>query len=191
MNLTRYLVAFVFSLALIILALVLFFSNNQRTSPAQLQDQITRFSAFAKTDAVATLDIDGPIVSPSEHNEVKISVSSIEINLEVMEGYDNGVIVNQTFPNTQNSFEAFLRALYVNGFDSAPKKDSLTSPIGLCSQGDTYTFGLTRDSTVLVNSWITNCYNDIFTYNGNLQNTLILFQKQIPNYSQYVNNLNL
>lgn len=191
MNLTRYLVGFIFSLALIILALVLFFSNNPKTNPAQLQQQITRFSSYAKTDAEATLDINGPIVSPSNHNEVKISVSSSEINLQVIQGYDDSVTVNQTFPNSQNSFEAFLRALYINGFDATPKKNSLTSPLGLCSLGDTYTFGLNRNSNNIVNSWITNCYSDISTYTGNFQNTLNLFQKQVPNYNQYTNNLNI
>ena len=190
MNLTRYLVAFVFSLALIILALVLFFSNNPKTNPAQLQQEISRFSAYSKTNAVATLDINGPIVSPSNHNEAKISVSSTEINLQVMQGYDDSVIVNQTFPNSQNSFDAFLRALYINGFDSAPKTNSLSSPIGLCSLGDTYVFRFNRDNTKIVNAWITNCYGDVYTYRGNFQNTLSLFQKQVPNYFQYINNLN-
>ena len=190
MNLTRYLALLFFGLVIVVLIVVLFFSNNSSQSNAQLNQKLNNFAAYSNTDSVASVDINGPINGQSIHNEAKISVSSSEVNLQVYQGYDGSVIKNETFPNSQNSYAAFLRALYINGFDSTPKTNSVTSPVGICSSGDTYSFSLTLGSTNIVNAWQTNCLNDIYTYNGKLQYTLSLFEQQVPNYNSYIANLN-
>ena len=191
MNLTRYLALLFFGLVIVVLIVVLFFSNNSSQSTAQLNQKLNNFAAYSNTSAVASVEINGPISAPSTHNEVKISVSAAEVNFQVYQGYDGSVINNVTLPNSQNSYGAFLRSLYMNGFDSTPKTNSVTSPVGICSSGDTYSFTLSLGTANIVNAWQTNCSNDIYTYNGILQNTLSLFEQQVPDYSNYISNLNL
>lgn len=190
MSYTRSLLVFIFSLFLIIIALVLFFSSNSKTN-SQYNNDLNKFANYSLTSATATLDINGPITAQSTHNEVKIIVSNLDVNLQVLKGYDGEIILNQVFSNSQNSYNAFLRSIYLNGFTLKTNKNIVKNSIGLCATGDVYNLELLLNSSYIVNSWETNCGGSNDNFAGNLTEIIDLFESQVPNYNSYTNNLNI
>ncbi len=188
---TRYLLGFIFALILIILVVILLLTGVNKSGISYGQ-QINKFAKYSTSSAESELIINGPIVASTKHNEVIIRVSKFDVNLIAISGYNNNIIINKTYLNSQNSYNAFLRALAINGFNlSNSSATTLTSPVGLCSGGDTYEFKMKLYSKNIVNSWQTNCYNVAHTFNGNFNATVSLFQAQVPNYYSDVSNLNL
>ncbi len=188
---TRYLLGFIVALILIVIVVGLIFTGFNKSN-INFGHEVNKFANYSTTSAVTSLDINGPIIASQSHNEVIISVSNLDVNLQVLQGYDGKVINNQMFSNSQNSYNAFLRSLIIAGFNSSnPSASSLTNPVGLCSNGNTYTFKMNLGQKNIVNSWQTNCYNAPHTFNGDLNATVNLFIAQVPNYSSYVSNLNL
>ncbi len=190
MSYTRSLLVLLFTLALVIVTIVLFFSNNS-TNKSQYNTKLNNFANYSNTSALATLDINGPITSQSTHNEVKIIVSNLDVNLQIIKGYDNDIVINQVFPNSQRSYDAFLRSIYLNGFTLKTNKNTVNNPVGLCATGDLYNFYFIFNSNNIVNTWQSSCNGSNSNFGGNLSVILSLFQSQVPSYNNYTNNLNL
>lgn len=188
-------IGFFIAIILIIVAVFLIFSNKNlfNSQPStSLGQQVNKIANYASTSAVASLTIDGPIVANKNFNQVVIDVSSDYVELKIVNGYNGHIIKKYLYSNNQNAYKAFLTSLALNGFElKVNNSKGLSGPIGVCSDGDSYIFQLIRNSDKIINSWTTNCYSQPYTFAGNVNAVINLFQSQIPNYNQKVQNLNL
>ncbi|HVW22875.1 MAG TPA: hypothetical protein VHB51_00050 [Candidatus Saccharimonadales bacterium] len=146
--------------------------------------------SYANTDAKARLTIDAPIKDPAEHQQIQITVDRDTISLELLKGYDGEVTNVQSFPNSQNSFDVFLHSLSVANFTHGNTDKSLKDERGYCPLGDRYIFELLQDGSSIERFWATSCGSPK-TYYGNVNLTLLLFENQVPNYSDLTQNVNL
>jgi hypothetical protein len=191
----KHLLGFFVAIVLVIVAVFLIFSNKDLFSSKPsitLGQQVQKIASYSNTSAVASLTIDGPIVANQNFNEVVIQISANYTELQIINGYNNHIVSKKVYANNQNAYRAFLKSLALNNFQvKVNNSQGLSSPIGVCPNGDSYIFKLVRDSKNIVDSWQTNCNTSNYTFGGNVNNVIGLFQSQIPNYDQDVQNLNL
>ncbi len=190
----KHLIGFFIAIVLMIFAAFLIFSNKSLFGgkTISLGQQVDKFASYSNTGAVASLTIDGPIVANQNFNQVIVKVSSSSSKIYIINGFNNAVVKEQVFSNNPNAFNAFLKSLALSGFEiKNNNSNGLKGPIGVCPNSDSYVFKFIDGNKTIVNSWQTNCLNQPYTFGGNLNEVLNLFESQIPSYSQDVNNLNL
>jgi len=184
----RYFIGFLITIGLIILLIVLLFGgggNNVPKTPAHQP-----LVSYANTDAETRLTIDGPINAQQSHDQVQITVGRGQITYDQIKGYDGHVVNQQTYSNTENAYNNFLHALVVAGFTHGNTSTTLKDELGYCPLGNRYIFELFEGSNYIERYWSTNCGNPK-TYLGSTPLTLTLFQNQVPNYADLVQNLSL
>jgi hypothetical protein len=177
----RYLVAMIVSLGLIILLIVLLVGGGSKKStlfPTKL------LPAYANSNAVVRLTIDGPIVANQNHNYLQVTVGQNAVTYNLFQGYNNNVIVSKIYNNNLNSYRAFLYALYYAGFSEGNNNPKLSNSTGYCSIGDVFTFELIQNNHDIQKYWATNCSSTPKTFNGQLSSVVDLFKAQVPNYYQ-------
>lgn len=182
----RYFIGFIITILLLVLLIILLvsgFGTQRKAIPTR------SLPSYASTDSMAQATIAGRITSQQTHNVIIVSVTRDEVVYEQQVGYDGEVVKRQTYPNTQNSYDAFLRALAVAGFNKGNSNKNLQNSQGICPLGQRYNFDLTENSKDVFNFWSTSCGTR--TYGGNTGMTLTLFQAQVPNYSTLVQNVQL
>jgi len=198
----RYFIGFLVTIGLIILLVVLLFSGggdnngngsqNGGNQPAtgSKPKTVDDLAAYASSDAVARLTIDGPIVADQNHQAVRITVGQDDTTYEQISGYQGSVVKQQSFVNNQNAYSNFLYALGRAGFLKGDDSKTLANEKGYCSTGNRYVFELIEDGNDIQRYWATNCGNPK-TYKGNLNLTLTLFRAQVPGYNDLAQDLNL
>jgi hypothetical protein len=182
----RYFIGFMVTLGLVILLIILLFTGGKSGTPKTRKP----LYSYANSDAVAQVTIDGPINADQEHQQVQITVGRDEVTFEQLQGYDGSVVNLQTFTNTENAFEVFLRALSVSGFRDGNNSTALSDEQGYCPLGDRYIFEFTQNDSTIERYWTTSCGSPK-TYLGDFSLTLTLFQNQVPNYDQLTQNVGL
>ena len=153
-----------------------FSSNTSTTNPS------TKLSleSYASSNVVATVYIDGPVVANQDHNAVRITVDRNQSAIEVIKGYDDQVVAQQVFPNSQASYLEFLSALNRANFTKGKSDPALQDDKGACPFGNRYIYTLTDGSKEILHYWTTSCSGGGGTYSGNASLTRELFIRQIP-----------
>ena len=185
---TRYFISLFVALGLVILVLVLIFGGGKSKQISPLPAPLPN---FANSGTVVSLTNGGPITALQNHNSVVISVTQNSTTFNLIQGYDNNVISSRLFPNTPNSYNSFLYALYYAGFTKGDNALNLKTEVGFCPTGNRYVFEIDQDGKVLQRYWDTNCLATPKTFNGNSALTIRLFQVQIPGYNTLVSGANL
>lgn len=180
----RYVLGFLVAIGLIVLILVLLFSGPSK--PTKVPKPLTSYVS----NGVVEMDIYGPIVAPQNHNELNISIDQYSATYNLLQGYDGNVISTKIYPNSANSFKAFLAALNFSGFNSGSKNSNISS-LGYCSDGDVYTFKLMNNGSTVFSYWQTDCSGTPKTFEGSLNQTINLFELQIPDYGTLTSGANL
>jgi hypothetical protein len=183
----RYFLAF---LVMLVLILSLFFLLFHGSSKPKIPLTTRTLSSYAPTDAEAIMTIDGPINADQNHQAIRITVSRDDVMFEQIQGYQNSVVNLQNFANNQNAYVNFLLALAHAGFTKGNADPSVSDERGFCALGDRYVFELRQDNKDLERYWATSCGNPK-TYKGVLNLTLLLFQAQVPQYTDLTRNARL
>lgn len=200
----RYFVGFLISLGLIIvLVLTLFRGGNeqaqtQKTDQAQTQQQEEQqtekpqnnnLSKYAFTNSETIMILAGPIVASDNYREVRVIVRPDNVTFQVVKGYDNQVIDQRSFANNQASYENFLNALQSVGFNQTTEQ-GLNGAAGSCPLRQRYIFILNENNTPARQFWSSNCVG-VGNYKGRLNQTIDLFQAQVPNYNDLTEDVDL
>lgn len=175
---------FAVAIALIVLILVIIIKSitGGPTKPS------VNLNSYANTNAVAELLIDGPVSADQTHQQIDIQVSNTNTYFAILNGYQGQVATSKTFENNQAAFAVFLHALNLAGFTKGNTNPALSDSRGFCPDGDRYTMSLTQGSDVIQRFWATSCGGQ-GTYGGDIQQTLDLFQGQVPDYSDLTANV--
>jgi len=183
----RYLVGFFITIGLIILLIILLVGGGGDSKVPSTSKSLT---SYVSSGVDAMLTIDGPVNANSEHDKVRITVNRDNVTYEKIKGYDNGVTELHTYDNTSESFDAFLHSLQHAGFTLGDKSKELADEKGFCPLGTRYIFELKQGEQTLQRYWTTSCGKPK-SFKGNLGVNLQLFQNQVPNYNELVNDLEL
>jgi uncharacterized protein (UPF0333 family) len=194
----RYFVGFLIAVGLIIVLIVLLLTgghggngNKQLQTTGEKPQTVSQLAAYADTDVVTRVSIDGPINASQNHMAVRITVGREDVTYEQIQGYEGTVVNKQAFANNQNAYSNFLYAIGRAGFNLGDSSPKLANEKGFCSTGQRYVFELADGNHDIQRYWQTNCGSGTpKTYKGNLTLTLELFQVQVPGYNDLTQDLN-
>jgi hypothetical protein len=193
----RYFVGFLVTVGLIIVLVVLLLTgghsgngSKQIQTTGEKPRTTSELAAYADTDAVTQLVIDGEINSDQQHTALRISVGREDVSFEQIQGYEGTVVNRQTYANNQNAYSNFLYALGRAGFTQGESNPKFANEKGFCPLGHRFILQLLDGDHQIQRYWATSCGGAApRTYNGNLALTINLFQLQVPNYSDLTSNL--
>jgi hypothetical protein len=183
----RYIIGFLVTIGLIIVALILMFHGGSNSGQTP-QTTAPALSQYANTDTQVRLTIDGPINSPTDHRQVRITVGQAQAEADVLQGYQGQVLKQQTTGNDSTSYAAFLHSLQLAGFAKGSTNAKLRDERGYCPQGNRFIYEIIRsDHKDQERYWYTSCGQGSFQ--GAAQLTNDLFRAQVSNYETLVGNI--
>ncbi|HSX05808.1 MAG TPA: hypothetical protein VLF69_05035 [Candidatus Saccharimonadales bacterium] len=124
----------------------------------------------------ASILIDAPINLDQDHRQVKITVSAVQNEIDILQGYQGNVIDSRTYLNNSAAFATFLQALKLLNF--AKGSTSTADYRGYCPTGDRYVYTFNDGQNDLFSYWSTSCGQG--TFGGNRALVRELFERQIP-----------
>ncbi len=182
----KYFLWFLMCIALVVVTFVLIlhlFKGNG--APKQVTAPLI---SYANTDATVELTQYGPVVADQQHQGYRITVGNTLSQIDTLQGYQNTITSTATYPNNQEGYAEFLRALDLAGFQKSIKNTSADSR-GYCATGDTYLLEIVKGGQDVQRLWYTSC--KLGTFKGNLPQVLNLFQRQIPGFSSTTSDISL
>lgn len=192
----RYAFGVVFGIIVIVLLVVGFNLIRNVLSPQEPRPQEQRrdkadLLGAPNANRAARYTINGPIVGNEQHRAVRITVDRNNRTIDVIEGYEGRVIKTQSTSNTQNAYQAFVEALNGANFTRELNAQGRGIESQLCPMGQRYVYELGAGTSNALRTWSNSCTNDQGTFGGNRAVVQTLFQKQIPNYNQFVSGVQL
>ena len=181
----RFIIGFGIVIILIIISLIIIIGHHPVVHHQKPLESYTN----NPTAQVAML-IDGPVNAESLHNQVQVFITNTGTTINTFRGYNGQVINSKHFYLSVNGFHVLLRSLAYAGFMNGSNNPKLSEASGYCPNGTTYIFSLDANGNQIQRYWTTSC-GGTHTFNGNLGLTLQLFQAQVPDYGNMINNLNL
>ncbi|MBP9668110.1 hypothetical protein KBD87_04920 [Candidatus Saccharibacteria bacterium] len=136
-----------------------------------------KLTSYARSGTSAQYFVDGPIVANQSHRAMRISIDAETSKIELIDGYNNTVIRQDVFPNTVESYRAFLAGLETLGFDNGIK-DSKSTEAGKCPLRKRYVYSMTNGSSQVFRYWSTSCGKG--TSGAQVASVQTLFRRQIP-----------
>lgn len=132
----------------------------------------------------------GSVVSNEARRAIRIKVSSSEARLQILQGYNEVVIQEQTSPNIQSSFEALVLALDSAGYFKFDRAVTITEG-SVCPTGLRYGYSASYFNNESYRSWSTSCAANTGSFRGNAPLVRTLMQNQFPNYSSFTSGVKL
>ncbi|HJQ07888.1 MAG TPA: hypothetical protein VJ836_00220 [Candidatus Saccharimonadales bacterium] len=176
----RYFLGFLAAIGLVVIVFILIFRglSGDRDAP---KDQAV-LTDYARTNTITRLTLDGPIIADQVHQAVRISVGRNQNKIELIQGYQNQVVQEKTYPNNEDAYHVFLRALQLLGYTKGSDDPARADERGQCPTGQRYVFEVINDSSSVQRFWSTSCGGG--TFGGNTNAVRDLYRKQIPDYTQ-------
>jgi len=175
----RYFLGFLAVIALIVLVFILVLRGLSGPRQSNVQTLLTDYS---ETETVMQLTIDGAVKSDQEHRAVRITIGRDQNMIETIQGYQGHVLKSQTYPNNEDSYYVFLRAIQLLGYTKGDPDTAKSDERGVCPLGRRYIFEVVTGSASVQRYWSTSCGRG--TFKGVPGNTRKLFQLQIPDYGK-------
>jgi hypothetical protein len=132
----------------------------------------------------------GEIVGQDQFRSIRISVTPSERRFQILAGYDNVVQSEQVFGNINDAYSTFADALTNAGFNRT-RTSTIESVNGVCPLGKRYIYEINEFGTQVMNLWSTTCGRGVGTFGGNRNLVQSLFENQIPNYNDLVEDVDL
>lgn len=159
-------------------------NDDTATTTNKLMGYVDQSATFSYT-------IHGRLVGETERRSVRISITPSERRIEILNGYNNVVERTATFPNTTAGYKEFVAALEHNGY-AKTRKTTVTDVAGMCATGNQYLYVTkTSNNETPINTWSTSCSNAEGTFGGKATAIRGLFQAQIPDYNQQLDDVRL
>jgi hypothetical protein len=186
----RIILGFIGFIIFMVILVNLFVGGNK---PAPVNTvQVKPLPEYAATDATVSFTTDGIINGDEMHRAIRITISSNQRTLDVLQGYNPTVIQSKSFVNNQEAYDVFLRAINNSGYLVKTKNSKAVSDErGLCPLGFRYILDLNQDGDDLSRLWASSCGSKVGNSAANIPTISQLFEDQIPNYSSLVSQVNL
>jgi hypothetical protein len=178
----KYLIA-VFGIFMTIVIIVLLIMLV-RSGGGQEANRRAMMTEYTTLQSEVSWTMRGRVVGDDMYNEVRIYVNRNERGIEVTNGYNGRVEKVQTYPNNQEAYTVFMRALNIANFPQereAPEDDR-----GYCATGRRYVYELKSGDEQLLRTWGTSCSSDQGSFDGTAKRVRTLFERQITDYKDVV-----
>jgi len=145
---------------------------------------------FADSDAKVTLNVRGRVVNDNEHRQLQITVGKTAVQSVLYQGYQNTILDTYQANNNVDAYRTFLSALLNAGFTNKQEARKGLSFEGACSNALLYELEVTGDNLgqgVPGKSWATSCSKDDGTFAGSIGAVTRLFEDQVVDYNDFVN----
>lgn len=171
--------------------LINLFTGGSKPAPTNTV-QVKPLPEYASTDATVSFTTDGIVNGDELHRAIRITISSNQRTMDVLQGYNPTVIQSKSFINNQEAYDVFLRAINGSGF-LVKTKDSkaVSDERGLCPLGFRYILDLNQDGDDLSRLWASSCGSKVGNSAAAIPTVSQLFQDQIPDYDNLVGQVNL
>lgn len=191
----RYIISVIFVIAIVILIIIGFLlirnilsSDSATDRPDETRRNIDLVEE-GKAGRPVRYTTNGNVVGNEERRSVRITVDSSSRLAEIIRGYNGEVIGSQRTANTQNAYDAFMAAIASAGFVQINNRLAGPTEAAACPLGQTFSYEVAPSMDGAFRSWSTSCGNKQGTFNGNHQTIDTLFKRQIPNYSDFTQNV--
>lgn len=181
----------------LILLMVLLFGggsdNKQETTQESSKpkpETAVVLSDYAERDSSMVFTNQGRIISNELYREIRITVRPDGKKIEAIQGYDGNVFKSQDFDNNTTAYQTFVRALDRAGF-ATTRKAGNPDERGFCPQGQRYIYQVFEGETQKQRTWAGSCGTNGRTSAARSSLVISLFQAQIPEYSRFVQGVQL
>lgn len=156
-------------------------SDNSTNTATQSQviDEDVRMTSQA------SYYLSGRVVANSEQRSYQIDVSSNVVTMKIYSSYGQKVIGEKSYKNTPEAYDAFIASLDNLGIDNRVQGTNTEddyNEIGMCPGGYTYVIELDNN----IRRWTTSCRDIPGTAGFNMNSVKTLFQRQVPDFSELV-----
>ena len=168
-------------IGLLILGILLIAGGGKKSpsTPVKVPKSLTD---YASTDATVSLTIKGAINAQELHREIRVTIGRGLRQVDIIKGYQNQIIKDKSYDNTQAAYDEFLHAINYANF-TRTRKANLASESGVCPLGNRCVFALEKGGRKISRLWTSTCSGAARgTFGGNTTLLLTLFEKQIPTY---------
>lgn len=174
----RYFLGFLAAIGLIAIVFFLIirgFSGGSKDVQSQLTD-------YTATDTVMQFTIDGRVTAEQQHHAARVTIGRHESKIEIIRGYQGQVIEQVVYPNNEQAYGTFLRALQLLGYTKGSTDPKVADERGVCPSGQRYIFEIVTGSANVQRYWNTSCGGGSFK--GDSAKIRALFREQIPDFSK-------
>ena len=184
----KYFLGFLATIVLVVVVFILvirgFTADRTPKDILVLADQSTSSLSVQYT-------VDGPVNSQQEHVGYRIIIDKNEAKIETYKGYQNEITSTKTYVNNTDAYGTFLRALDIAGFSKGvePKDGKDSDERGVCADGNRSTYEIKNSNQGDKRYWTTTCGGG--TFKGDDNEVAALFERQIPEFSRAVSELEL
>ena len=180
----RYILGILGFIVLTVVAIILL-ANLGGNPDRQEGEKVVTLTDYIDDGATVAYTKQGELVGDDEFRAVHITVTPQERRIELFGGYNETVIKQETFANTQAGYDVFLHALSVAGFTR--EKTSQQEDIkGACPLGQRHIYELVNGGDQVTYLWSTTCGKREGTFGGDKNKVQQLFENQIPTYNKFV-----
>lgn len=174
-------------LTIVIMTMLIFrIIGGLRGGEERLPERPKPLSEYAWTDAKVRMTTVGTINSNEMHRVLQITVGRDNVEAVVMAGYQGRVIKSERFGNNPEAYKSFLSALDTVNFTHTQQPAPGANELGSCPQGQRYVFEIYDPEKTILYSWSTSCSKRLGSFGGNITQTRVLFQAQVPDYNDFV-----
>lgn len=181
----RYFIGF---LAVVIFVVAIFilvlrgFRGPDQPAEAPLTD-------YTSTNIMMRYTVDGPINNEESHRKVRITVSRSESRIELIQGYQENVILAKSYVSNEEAYGTFLRTLDLLNFTEGDKNPEKADERGVCPTDNRFVYEIVNGTDKLQRYWKGSCGGGTFGGNANLVRAA--FIQQIPDYTAIAGNSGL
>ncbi len=152
------------------------FGNNEEAEVVE-QEEFTLDSI-----GTASYTVDGPVVANEKQRSYRIDVSENVVSMKVYGSYGSFLITEQSYPNTTESYIAFMKALdnaNVSERARGTTEEDDYKEVGVCASGKRFIVQL----DTAIRRWSTSCGGRQGTAGFSMAPVGSLFQRQVPDFS--------
>lgn len=161
--------------------------NRREANPAQ--DEAVPETAlidYAETTNQVRYIMRGRINAREDHRVLTISVGRDSRTAVISKGYNGRIIKAEKLGNDSAAYKQFLAAIANEGFTDTRDASRNVVPDGACPKGRRYDFEVIQAGEIKQSLWTTSCGRINGTFDGDNQDIEVLFQRQIPEYEEFV-----
>ncbi len=174
---------------LVFVSLIWFFARRgDRPEQAAGINRETNLVDYANTGTTVRFTQSGQINARENHRVLQITVGQKERTAVIFDGYQGNVLKSQTFLNDADAYRSFLAALQNSEYTKPRIASRNVNPLGACPTGKRYNYDILNGSDVKQSLWSTSC-SIKGTFAGNANTVRTLFQNQLPDYNNFVQNV--
>jgi hypothetical protein len=176
-------------IVIIVVAIMLLRGGGKNPDDLSGNQQVN-LSEYVDSGAEAVHTTYSELVGEEERRAIRITVSRNQRMVEILSGYNERVIRKKTFSNTQAAYDEFLHALKNAGFSREQEADYKEEK-GVCPNGNRTVYQLRENDEDIFRLWSTSCDRDDGNFGGKPITIEDLFEDQILNYSDIVEDVDI